>query len=144
MDFNKIKYLQKYGEAANLFTLTGNKILIERIDLGEVKTAGGLFVAEVPERRDLKIQRPHVGVVIATGQGYFNEETNSYTPLEVKVGNVVILNMIGVQYFSVLPGASNYTNNEVGLTTETDVQLRFESVKEFEAYERILQATTSR
>lgn len=130
-----MQYLNKFREVSNLFTLTGNKLLIERLDLGEVKTAGGLFIAETSNTRvDLKLQKPHVGVVIAVGEGYFDADTKEYTPLDVKVGNVVIINSIGCQYYATLPGISNYSNNQIGLTSESDVQMRFKDLETFQKY----------
>lgn len=137
-----MQYLNKFKESSNKFTLTGNKILVERLDVGEVKTAGGLFLAESKETRvDLRLQKPHIGIVVAVGQGYFDAEKNEYTPLEVKPGNIVVINSIGIQYYSVLPGIASYTNNQLGLTTENDVQLRFDDMESFQTYARIMSGT---
>lgn len=137
----KSQYLAQFEQNAKYFKLQGNKILIERIELGEVRTAGGLIIAESPNlRQDLKLQKPHLAVVLAVGTGYYDAETRSYEPLEVKPGNVVILNANGVQYYSLLPGLANYTANKVGLTTEGDVQLVFDSIEVFETYQKEMQA----
>lgn len=137
-----MQYLNKFKEAAKTFTLSGNKILIERLDVGEVKTAGGLFIAETSQTRvDLRLQKPSIGVVIAVGQGYLDSETNTYTKMDVEVGNVVILNSIGCQYYQTLPGVAAYTNNAIGLTTENDVQLTFKDLATFQEYAKIMGST---
>jgi co-chaperonin GroES (HSP10) len=134
-----MQYLNKFKEAAKFFTLTGNKILVERLDVGEVKTAGGLFLAESKDQRsDLRLQRPHVCVVVAVGEGYYNAESNSYTAMDVRPGNVVVLNSIGVQYYHTLPGIASYSNNQLGLSTENDLQLKFENIEAFQAYSKTM------
>jgi co-chaperonin GroES (HSP10) len=134
-----MQYLNKFKEAKDSFTLTGNKLLIERLDVGEVKTAGGLFITESSNTRiDLKLQKPHVGMVIAVGQGYFDASENKYIPLETEIGNIVLINSAGCQYYATLPGISNYSNNQIGLTSESDVQFRFSSLEAFQQYARSL------
>jgi co-chaperonin GroES (HSP10) len=131
----KVEYDGKFKRASAFFELQGNKMLIERLDLGEVKTAGGIIIAESNHvKADLKTQKPHVGVVVAVGKGYFDAATNTYTPLEVQIGEVVLLNSMGVQYYATLPGVHSYASNKIGLTTEGDVQMRFRSVEAFKAY----------
>jgi len=138
MEF-KLEYAAGFKEAGKFFKLIGNKLLVERIDVGEIKTKGGLIIGDAHNiRQDLKIQKPHVGVVVAVGEGYFDADTNSYIPLEVKVGNVVVLNSLGVQYLSVLPGVAGYAGNKVGITTEGDVQLLFQDEEAFQAYTKAL------
>jgi co-chaperonin GroES (HSP10) len=131
----KILYVEQFNKARQHFKLFGNKILIERLDLGEVKTAGGIILTEASNKRsDLALQKPHVAIILAVGEGYYDSSTNSYTPLEVKPGNIVLLNSAGVQYYSTLPGAASYSANKVGLTTEGDLQMVFENLEAFKDY----------
>lgn len=135
----KIEYVEAFKRASNTFRLYGSKMLIERIDSGEIKTKSGLIIAESKDvRSDLRSQKPHVGIVLAVGDGYFDAETKEYLPLEVKPGNIVVISSIGAQYFSLLPGVSNYSANKVGITTESDVQMIFEDLKAFEEYGQIM------
>jgi co-chaperonin GroES (HSP10) len=141
---NKSLYLEAFKRAEGTFKLYGSKILIERLDTGEVKTKSGLIIAESSSvRSDLRLQKPHVAMVLAVGSGYFDSETKEYTPLEVKPGNIVVVSSIGAQYYSLLPGLSDYSANKVGLTTEGDVQIIFESIEEFNKYEDLLSNNTN-
>lgn len=134
-----MQYLNKFQEASKMFTLTGNKLLIERLDVGEVKTAGGLFLTESKDTRaDLRLQKPHIAIVVAVGQGYYDSESKTYTEMDVKPGNIVVVNSIGVQYYSVLPGIASYTNNQLGLTTENDVQMTFKDLEAFQNYSKVM------
>lgn len=134
-----LEYTEAYKTASQHFKLTGNKLLVERIDLGEAKTKSGLIIADGQNiRADLRLQKAHIGYVLAVGEGYFDAETKALLPLDVKPGNVVVLNSLGVQYYSTVPGAAGYTANKVGLTTEGDVQMCFESVEAFKAYSEAL------
>jgi co-chaperonin GroES (HSP10) len=136
----KAKYLEAFGKAVSTFTLPGNRILVERLEVGEVKTKGGLFIAESPRlNSDLKNHKPLVCVVLAVGEGYTVEGDEGKVPTDVQPGHVVVLNPLGVSFFSVLPGIASYTEMTVGITSESDVQMRFNSIESFEEYKSILE-----
>lgn len=131
----KSEYLEKFKKAGEFFELYGNKMLVERLDSGEVKTAGGIIISEATNiRADLKLQKPAVCMVLAVGKGYYDSSNNSYQPLDTVPGNVVILNSLGVQFYSVLPGSPSYSNNTVGITTEADIQMTFKDMDAYNAY----------
>lgn len=131
----EVKYLESFKKASQFFELSGNKILIERLELGEVKSAGGIIMVEnVKMHSDLKLHKPLIGIVLATGKGYFDASDESYAELEVKVGNVVILNANGASFFSVVPGLTDYSANKIGISTESDVQFTFESMDAYNNY----------
>ncbi len=134
----KSEYLEKFIAAKEHFRLAGNKILIERLDLGEVKTSGGIIISESANlRQDLKLQKPHVGVVLVTGPGYYDSATGKYDPLDLEPGNIIIYNALGAQYYSVLPGVANFSNNKVGLSSDADVQIVFKDMEAFSEYAKI-------
>lgn len=131
----EIQYLEAFKKAAAHFELSGNKILIERLELGEVKSAGGIIMVENTKvHPDLKLHKPLIAVVLATGKGYFDASDESYTPLEVVPGNIIILNSNGASFFSVVPGLTNYSANKVGISTESDIQFTFKDLEQYEAY----------
>lgn len=142
---NTSEYLAKFEKAQGTFRLYGSKVLVERVEQGEVKTAGGIIIAETsnPHSAQFKMQKPHVAIVLATGSGYFDAEAKTYEPLEVRPGNVVMLNSMGVQYYSTLPGSNSYNNQKIGLTTESDIQMIFEDMAAFEAYSKALNEPAS-
>jgi co-chaperonin GroES (HSP10) len=136
----KLEYDQNFKKANKHFKLMGNKLLIERVELGEIKTKGGLLLGNAANvREDLRIQKPHVGYVLAVGEGYYDADSDKYQPLDVKVGNLVVLNSLGVQYLSTLPGVAGYSGSKVGLTTEGDVQFVFDSKDAFSSYIKALE-----
>lgn len=136
---NKPEFLEAFKRTEGTFSIYGSKILVERLDQGEVKTQGGIILAENNfNRAEMKMQRPHIAVVLAVGKGYYNADTNTYEPLEVKPGNIIMLNALGVQYYLTVPGLNSYSSNKIGLTTETDIQLIFEDLEAFEKYEQAL------
>lgn len=139
MSLVKSEFLGKFKNAAKTFDLYGSKILVERVELGEVKTQGGIILAHVGAKEaQFKMQQPHIAIVLATGKGYFQAEDKTYEPLEVEPGNIVMLNSLGVQYYSTLPGSTSYNNQKIGLTTESDIQMIFKDAEAFEAYVKAL------
>lgn len=142
MEINKSVYLNAFAKAGKFFTLTGNKILVERLDSGEVKSKGGLILAESPKHvSDLKTQKPLVCLVLAVGEGYTGDDpTEAKLPTDVRPGNVVVLNALGVSFYSIVPGVPSFTDMKLGISSEGDVQMRFDSVEQFEAYAKELSA----
>lgn len=134
------KYLEKFKDATKYFTLAGNRILVERMDAAEVKTRGGLIIAESPKiNSELKSHKPLVCMVLAVGEGYTDPEADSgFIPTDVQPGNVVVLNALGVSFFSVVPGVSSFTDMKLGISSEADVQMRFDSITDFEEYSKLM------
>ena len=134
----EVQYLNEFKSAAKLFTLSGNRILVERLDTGEIKSKGGIILAEsTAYKSDLKSHKPLVCMVLAVGEGYTQEDKDEKIPLDVKPGDVVVLNALGVSFFSTLPGVASYTEMRVGITSESDVQMRFASLEHFEEYTKV-------
>lgn len=137
------KYLEQFGVASKHFKLFGSKILVEQLEVGEIKSKGGLILsAPAHAKSTLKKQEPMVCVVLAVGEGYTNDDGASI-PLTVKPGNIVVTNLNGVLFFSTLPGVPSYSEMKVGITTESDVQMLFESIEEFNAYVSVFMAEPS-
>lgn len=133
----KSTYLETFKRASKHLTLPGNKILVEKIDTAEVRTKGGLIIAERQDiRSDVKSLKPLLAIVVAVGEGYLDTDSNTTVPLDVKQGSVVILNPNGVMFFSTVPGLLNYSDLKLGISTEGDIQLRFDSIEAYNEYEK--------
>lgn len=130
-----MNYLDGFKQAEGTFELFGSKLLVERLEINaEVKSAGGIILSAANHAKStLKKQEPLVARVLASGQGYTNEDGTSI-PLDVRPGNIVVLNPNGVNFFSTLPGVPSYTDMKIGITTEGDVQMCFKDVEAFNAY----------
>jgi chaperonin GroES len=62
-----------------------DRVVVKRVE-AEEKTVSGIIIPETNK------EKPHIGVVVATGPGRFSEKTQSYIPLEVKAGDKVVFN----------------------------------------------------
>lgn len=135
---DKSIYFEAFKESKGTFKLFGSKLLVEKVDAGEIKSKGGIILsAPTGSRSNVKSMEPLVCVVLAAGEGYTNDEGGS-VPLSVVPGNIIITNANGVSFFSTLPGVPNYSEMKVGITTESDVQMVFESAAQFEEYVNII------
>lgn len=140
------KFLKAFNsDTRALFVLPGNKMLVERLEEEEVKTSGGLIIG-TPARAnsELKSHRPLVAVVVAVGEGYTDsssDDPNAKLPLDVEPGSVVVLNPMGVEFFSTIPGFNVSTEMRLGITSESDVRMRFKDIETFEAYKKALGGT---
>lgn len=135
----KSEYLEQFAKVGSLLKLSGNKILVERVETTELKTKGGIIIAERADiRSDVKSMKPLIAIVIATGEGYLDVDTNETVPMETKAGAVVMLNPNGVSFFSSVPALNTYGDMKIGITTESDIQMSFENVEAFNKYAAII------
>ena len=128
--------LEIFNVVNKYFTLSGNRMLVERLPDAEVKTKGGLFIGESSKAySDIKTHKPMVCLVLAVGEGYNSDDsTETKIPTDVQPGHVVVINALGVSFFSTFPGIPSYTDMKFGISSESDIQMRFDSMELFEAY----------
>lgn len=129
-------YAKAFKQSQSLFKLFGSKMLVERLDMGDIKISkdSDLILATPKHAKsNVKSLEPLVCKVLATGEGYTLDD-GSTAPLSIEAGNIVVLNANGVSFFSTLPGIATYSKMLVGITTESDVQLVFASEADFDAY----------
>ncbi|MFN5351086.1 MAG: co-chaperone GroES [Alphaproteobacteria bacterium] len=60
-----------------------DRLLVKRLE-EETKTSSGIIIPDSAK------EKPTKGKVVAIGHGYRNEETGKFTPLDVKVGDVIL------------------------------------------------------
>jgi len=138
----KSDYLDMFKEAGKYLKLPGNKILVEKLEQAEVKTKGGIILAERHDvRSDIKSLKPLLAVVIAVGEGYLDADTNTTVPLDVKPGAIVVLNPNGCAFFSTVPGLLKYNDMKIGISTEGDIQMRFDDLEAYKNYELAVNQT---
>ena len=65
------------------FKPLGNRVVIEPTESDEQVTAGGIYIPDTAK------EKPQEGKIVATGPGKLNDD-GSRTPLEVKVGDIVV------------------------------------------------------
>jgi co-chaperonin GroES (HSP10) len=118
----------------NFYKLYGSRILVEVLPEPELKTEGGLFVGKAGNfRTDTEENKFTAAVVIATGNGYFDDESGEDVPLDVKPGQVVEVVRSGLRRYSSHPilGAQ-YTTGDLALINESHVStLLAESVEDY-------------
>lgn len=133
------QYLEKFKKLeGSKFKLAGGRILVEVLAKQEMKSAGGLIIAAPSSHKGIiDMQRAVLGVVLMVGEGYIDDEGNDI-PMEVKPGNIVVLNEFGVKYYSDFPGVKTYTENKLAMTSESEIQFKFESAEELAEFESLL------
>jgi co-chaperonin GroES (HSP10) len=108
--------LRELGE--KVFKLRGSTMIVELIPDQELKTKGGIIIATDSDQRKGNSVEHHklaVGRVLMTGEGYWNEEMESYEPLEVNIGAVVVLPQFSTQFISMFPAITRPTGNKICL-----------------------------
>lgn len=120
--------LQFQGEVERIkscgFQLRGSAILAELLPEQELKTKGGLIIATDSDQRkgnSVNAHKLEIAVVLDTGPGDYDPDTRSYDPLDIKPGNVLILNQYAHQPVSKLPGITIPLSNKLVLVPPTGV-----------------------
>lgn len=98
----KIKF-EGWDEIQPMF----NYVLVEKDKEKEVSN-GGIFIPEQSQ------EKPSTGTVVAVGNGLWNEETNTFNPMTVKVGDRILFGKLAGQTIKL-------NNNEKTLLKETEI-----------------------
>lgn len=128
----KSRYVNAFGklaeQAPSSYQLIGDCILVERIKEPEKKTASGIIYGIDTGNRQLgtiAADRPHWVRVLAVGEGYYDDTTKESVPLNVNPGDIVLVSGISVKYFSTFGELNGCKPDEIGITRESEIQLRF-------------------
>ena len=137
------KYLEQFKRLENnkeLYRLNGGRVLIEVLPKPELKTAGGILMAapaNFAKGATFETQAGTVGIVLLTGEGYVDNDGTSYE-IDLKPGNIVMVNDFGIKTLSSFPGLEQYTAQSLAVIDETTVQMTWPSIEAFTEYSRVL------
>jgi co-chaperonin GroES (HSP10) len=118
--------------------LYGDAILVEKIadeelvkDLGNGKK---LYIPTVDRQvNTLQADKPVFVHVLAVGKGFYDPDTGKDLPLSVQPGDIILVGVNSVKWFSALE-LDNYEAYTIGLSRETEVQLRFKGLESYRRY----------
>lgn len=129
-----LELFDKAREDGHPLTLTGNTLLVERVPQKEIKTASGIVLQAAPELNwnSIANDRPHWAIVLAVGEGYYDDETEKDIPLDVEPGDVILLGKMSASYFSTLDVldqyitlSETYQRDTIGVTRESEILAKF-------------------
>lgn len=130
------KYLERFRSLSpEAYELVGDCLLVEKIPIAERKTKSGLILEAGRGERARETTSSDVPTfvhVVAVGKGYYDDETKQDVPLNVSVGDIILIGAHSVRWFSDMD-ISDYQAYEIGLTREQEIKLRFSGQA---AYER--------
>ncbi len=113
------------SESGEAYELYGDCLLVEKIKEAERKI-GSIILATANGRTDsFGADKPHFVRVLAVGKGYYNEETSQDVPLNVEPGDIILIGPLSVKYFSMFGSLEAYEPDSIGITRESEIQLRF-------------------
>jgi co-chaperonin GroES (HSP10) len=122
------------------YELIGDCILVEELPKEEVKTKSGLILESGGARKvdGLDMNKPLFVRVLAVGEGYYDETTGNEIPLNVQVGDIILVGRIGVNFFSTFCGLVSETGNQIGLSRESEIRMRFKGEEGYQAVQQLL------
>jgi co-chaperonin GroES (HSP10) len=119
-------FLRLKSEGTELYCLRGNNLLVEVIEQ-EVKTASGIIIADDPKQRvgGMSEHRGVIAKVLLAGEGYYDPDTKEIEPLDINIGDIVLIPTLSISYYSTFPGLSEPTQNKIGVTLESEVKFYY-------------------
>jgi hypothetical protein len=127
----KSEYLDRFiklAEAGSPLILKGASLYVELIDEvgmvdGMKKSKGGIILAQNPDQRLHSVQANQLflGVVLYSGLGYYDAETDEREPCELQPGMLVLLPKTSLDIVSTFPGLEGLTANKLCRVKETNV-----------------------
>lgn len=118
------------------FVLRGSTLIVEIMPEEELKTKSGLYIGSVEghvKGGSVSQNKLEVGRVLMKGEGYWNEEKNSYEDVGLEVGAVVVLPQYSIQVISMFPGIQRPTGNKLALVKFDSVLAHYPTREAFEA-----------
>lgn len=115
-------------DCADHFELVGDCLIVEEIPHEEQKTKGGVYIPtskRIGQVDGLEANRPTFVRVLAVGNGYYDPKDERDIPLEVEVGDIILVGRMGIKWFSTFGPIVSSGEAQVGLTRESEIQLRF-------------------
>jgi co-chaperonin GroES (HSP10) len=110
-------------KAASDMVITGATLIVEVVELEEKKTSSGIILN--PNVID-KGRMMRECIVLATGAGYYDDETKEDIPLDTKVGDVIFVEPAHLQLFYDFP-IKDYKAHTIGVLNESSVKIRFKN-----------------
>ena len=135
------KYLKRFKNLKGQTNLKGNLMIVEKIPEPEIKTKSGIILGDHTHKQlgTIRDQLPQFCIVLEVGPGYVDDAGNVVEgSMDVEVGNVVLLPDMALRQFSAIPGLLDYYHNTIALAKEDEVQMKFKSIEEYQAYFDIL------
>lgn len=126
---NSSRYLDQFKamseEAKDAYELYGDCLLVEKLKEPERKI-GSIILATANGRTDTFGQdRPHFVRVLAIGKGFYDDKTGEDVALSVIPGDIILVGPMAVKYFSMFGDLGAYEPDSIGITRESEIQLRF-------------------
>jgi co-chaperonin GroES (HSP10) len=136
----KSVYLEKLQKAIEAvgptnFVIPGALLLVEKIPKREIKSKGGIIIADTSKKQTTSVygDLPQEVIVVAVGAGFENEGQD--VPLDTKVGDILIVGDHAVKWLGGFP-VDGYEPNTLGICSEENTQARFRGVEQYDAFQQ--------
>lgn len=141
------KYLDRFKglsfEGTKTHVLVGNTILVEKLKEPERKIGSFIMPTDIKQRGSFEQDIAVFVRVLAVGEGYYDDVTKEDLPLDVQVGDIILVGQLSVKYFSFFGELQNYEPDTIGITRESEIQLRFRGEEGYKEAFRILNGSRS-
>jgi co-chaperonin GroES (HSP10) len=127
---NKIKSGFESAGAANV-CLIGSTLLVEIVKR-EKKTSSGILLSSSPSSNSKELTE---AVVVATGAGFYDDETGEDKPLDTKVGDIIYVDPTHARLLGHFPVA-DYIPSDIALVEESAVLMRFRGEDAINAFRK--------
>jgi len=133
--YNK-KFSALFKELEGKAILRGDAMLVEILDEPEFTIGSSKLIhaASLDQARTgVTEHQATVGLVLAVGNGYYDNDLKVDVPIDIPVGSVVMLPRYSMMELSTFPGLASLTGQKLGLISEREVNFYY---KDLECYEK--------
>lgn len=137
--FERFARLQTQGP--DLFQLRGNGLIIEKLEVAERKTEGGIILADDSRQAigSVKDKDVVMGLVLLVGSG-ITAEDGGVERTDIEPGMLIMVPRFAVEYYSTFPGLAGLTKERIARVDASEVKFAFKDIASFEQASRLLNA----
>ena len=122
-------------EGPDLFKLRGNSLIVEKLELVENKTSGGIILATDQKQalHSMKDKEAVLCLVLMVGSGFEGEPKT-----DIEVGNLILAPRFALEYYSTFPGLMGLTKERIGRVNTSEVSFLYKDIEAFEKASQML------
>lgn len=126
-----VSYVDRFKELKDAendeWYLRGDLLIVEKLPDMEKKTAGGIItsVGEQGMREGFLHKQTNFVRVLYVGAGTIDPETDKHYPVLAEPGDVIMVDQSQVRFFSDFGDMADVKSEQIGITTEGAIRIRF-------------------
>lgn len=133
-----IEAFKSAKDLAPTMKLTGDLLIVAKIPKAKKETKSGLILADPGNQiTSMSWKEPNFVVVLAVGEGFYDETSGKEENLQVKPGNVIEVTPNSIDFytsFGVIAGDTKRNRFGIGICRDIDRRITFDNLDDYYKY----------